>query len=40
MKDVQDFVDYNEAIEYAESMNYPDGFIILPFAEGWTVFER
>ena len=39
MKDVQDFVNYHEAVEYAESMNYVNGYIILPFAEGWTVFE-
>ena len=39
MKDVQDFVNYHEAVEYVESMNYVNGYIILPFAEGWTVFE-
>ncbi len=39
MKDVQDFESYNDAIEYAESMNYENGYIILPFEEGWTVFE-
>lgn len=39
MKYVQDFDDYNEAIEYAESMNYENGYIILPFTQGWTVFE-
>ena len=39
MKDVQDFERYCEAKEYAESMNYENGYTIETFAEGWTVFE-
>lgn len=39
MKDVQDFESYSEAKDYAESMNYEDGYKIEPFSEGWTVFE-
>lgn len=39
MKDVQDFERYCEAKEYAESMNYENGYTIEPSAEGWTVFE-
>lgn len=39
MKDVQDFQHYNEGKEYAESMNYENGYTTEPFAEGWTVFE-
>lgn len=39
MKDVQDFETCIEAKNYAESMNYENGYTIEPFAEGWTVFE-
>lgn len=39
MKDVQDFERYADAKDYAESMNYENGYVIEPFAEGWTVFE-
>ena len=40
MKDVQDFETYSEAYDYAKSMDYEYGYIILPFSEGYTVFER
>lgn len=39
MKDVQDFEKYSEAKEYAESMQYENGYTIEPFKDGWTVFE-
>jgi hypothetical protein len=39
MKDVQNFETFAAAEEYAESMNYENGYVIEPFAEGWTVFE-
>lgn len=40
MKDVQDFETYSEAYDYAQFMDFENGFIILPFAEGYTVFVK